>query len=75
MELVSQRKFIKDSWFVYLTYSMVTLLEVVVYTEKLCGSNKGVQGTTVTVMVICPRTPVRKLGCRLVKLADLCLLL
>jgi len=59
MELVSQRKFIQDSWFRYLTYSVFTLLEVVVYTEKLRGSNKGVQGTTVTVMVICSRTLFR----------------
>jgi hypothetical protein len=31
MEFVSQRKSIQGSWFGYLTYSVVTLLEVVVY--------------------------------------------
>jgi len=43
MELGKQRKFIQGSWFGYLTYSVVTLLEVVVYTEKMRGSSKGVQ--------------------------------
>jgi len=59
MEFVLQKKFIPDSWFGYLTYSVVKLLEMVVYTEKLCGSSKGVQGATVTVMVICPCTMFR----------------
>ena len=48
MDFVSQRKYIQDSWLGHLTYSVVTLLEVVVYTAKLRGSNRGVQGTTVT---------------------------